>query len=76
MLHLVILFCALYSIVVMAVLAFRLIWLAMLIVGWCITAGVTGVLAMIVGVQKLARAVDDWRWRRRYGEVLPPLPPE
>jgi uncharacterized membrane protein YraQ (UPF0718 family) len=28
--------------------------------------------AVCIGVQKLAQAVDDWQWRRRCGEVLPP----
>jgi hypothetical protein len=65
-----------YFIVSMIVLAFRLMWLCCLIVAWCVTAAVTGVLAMAVGVQTLYQAIADWRWRRRYGEVLPPLPPE
>jgi hypothetical protein len=79
----VVIFCALYSIVVMVVLAFRVMWLCCLIVAWCIAAGVTVVLAVIVGCQKLTQfairvaiAIDDWRWKRRFGEVLPPLPPE
>jgi hypothetical protein len=33
---------------------------------------VSVICAVCIGVQKLAQAVDDYRWRRRYGEVLPP----
>ena len=61
-----------YFIVSMVVLACRVIWLCVLIVAWCVMAAVTGVLAMVVGVQWLSQVVDNWRWRRRYGEVLPP----
>jgi hypothetical protein len=65
-----------HFIISMVIVAARFAWLGVLIVAWCVTAAVTGVLAMAVGVQWLYQAVDDWRWRRRYGEVLPPLPPE
>jgi hypothetical protein len=51
--------------------AFGLIKLVVLIAAWCVLVCTTVVLAVIVGVQKLAQAVDDYRWRRRYGEVLP-----
>ena len=61
-----------YFVISMVVLAARLMWLAVLIVGWCIAASATAALAIALGAQKFAQAVDDWRWRRRYGEVLPP----
>jgi hypothetical protein len=50
----------------------RLIWLAVLIVAFCFMAMMTGVLALALGVQKASQVVVDWRWRRRYGEILPP----
>jgi hypothetical protein len=61
-----------HFIISMVILAARLAWLAVLIVAWVVTAGVIGVLAMIVGVQWLSQVIADWRWRRRYGEILPP----
>jgi hypothetical protein len=57
-------------------LAFSLLKIAVLLVAWCVLACVTAILAMTVGCQWLYQAVDDWRWRRRYGEILSPLPPE
>jgi hypothetical protein len=76
MLHLIIgavlTFSMLYFVTNMIVLACRLLWLAVLIVAWCVMAAITGVLAMALGVQTLIQAVADWRWRRRYGEIIPP----
>jgi hypothetical protein len=51
----------------------RVIWLAVLIVAWCVMAGVTVVLGLALGLHKLSQVVDDWQWRRRFGEILPPL---
>jgi hypothetical protein len=63
--------------------AYSLIKIAVLLVVGCVLIVVTGVLAVVVGCQQLtqlavrgATAIEDWNWRRRYGEVLPPLPPE
>jgi hypothetical protein len=61
-----------YFIVNMIVLVCRLVWLAVLIVAWCVMAVVTAVMVMALGLHKLSQVVADWRWRRRYGEVLPP----
>jgi hypothetical protein len=59
--------------------AFSLIKIAVLLVALCVLVCTTGVLAVIVGAHKLtevairvAIAIDDWNWRRRYGEILPP----
>jgi hypothetical protein len=62
---------AIYFVANMIVLVGR-IWLAILLVAWCVMAVTTGVLAIALGVQKLTQAVAEWRWRRRYGEILPP----
>jgi hypothetical protein len=62
----------LYFPITVVVLAARIVWLAVLLAAWIIMAGVTGVLAIALGVQKVSQAVADWRWRRRYGEILPP----
>jgi hypothetical protein len=52
--------------------AFSLLKIVVLIVAWCVLACTTVVLAVIVGVQWLSQVIADWRWRRRYGEILPP----
>jgi hypothetical protein len=72
MLHLLILIFAAFLAWQTVVLVCRLIWLAALIVAWLAVAAWTAVLAMALGVQKLSQVVGDWRWRRRYGEILPP----
>ena len=53
-------------------LAGLLIWLAIQLVALCVLACFTAVLGTIVGCQKLSQIFDDWQWRGRYGEVLPP----
>jgi hypothetical protein len=72
MIHLVILTLAALLAWQTVILVGRVIWLAVLIVAWCLLACITATLAAIVGCQKLSEIVDEWRWRRRYGEVLPP----
>jgi hypothetical protein len=62
----------LYFVTNVVILVARLIWLAVLIAAWCVMAAVTGVLAMALGVQVAIAAIADWRWRRKFGEVLPP----
>ena len=54
------------------ILACRVIWLGVLLVAWCVLTVITAILAVIVGCQKLSQVFDEWQWRRRYGEVLPP----
>jgi hypothetical protein len=54
------------------ILACRLSWLAVLLMAFCFMTVVTGVLAVALGCQKLVQWLDDWNWKRRYGEVLPP----
>jgi hypothetical protein len=63
-----------HFIINMLILAVRFAWLGVLLVALCVMAAVTGVLAMIVGVQWLSQVVSDWRWQRKYGEIfLPPF---
>jgi hypothetical protein len=68
----VILVGTLYLIANMIVLAGRVIWLAVLIVAWCVVLCTTVFLGLAIGAQKLIKVIDEWRWRRRYGEILPP----
>jgi hypothetical protein len=63
--------------------AFSLIKIAYLLVKLAVYLVVIVICVVYLGAQKLtqlairvALAIDDWRWRRRYGEILPPLPPE
>jgi hypothetical protein len=72
MLHLIILSLVALLIWQTMMLVYRLIWLAVLIVAWCVLACITAALAVIVGCHKLSQVISDWRWRRRYGEILPP----
>jgi hypothetical protein len=72
MMHLIILILVVLLAWQTVILVGRVIWLAVLIVAWCVLAGVTMVLGLAIGVHKLTQVVDEWRWRRRYGEILPP----
>jgi hypothetical protein len=63
--------------------AFSLLKIAYYIVKIAVCLVVLVICTVCLGVQKLVQlairvaiAIDDWRWRRRYGEILPPLPPE
>jgi hypothetical protein len=72
MVHLIILILVVLLAWQTVILVSRVIWLAVLLAAWCVMAMVTGVLATIIGVRKLTQVVDEWQWKRRYGEVLPP----
>ena len=72
MIHLIILILVVLLARQTVILVGRVAWLAVLIVACCVMAGVTVVLGLAIGVQKLTQVVVEWRWRRRYGEVLPP----
>jgi hypothetical protein len=72
MIHLIILILVVLLAWQTLILVGRVVWLAVLIVAWCVMAGVTVVLGLAIGVQKLTQVVDEWQWKRRYGEVLPP----
>jgi hypothetical protein len=62
----------LYFVISMIVLVCRVIWLCVLLVAFCVLSVITAVLAVLIGCHKLIQVVDEWKWRRRYGEVLPP----
>jgi hypothetical protein len=49
-----------------------LIWLCVQLVAFCVLSVITAMLAVILGCQKLSQVFDEWQWRRRYGEILPP----
>ena len=53
-------------------LAGLLLWLAVQLVWLCILVCFTAALRAIIGCQKLSQVFDEWQWRRRYGEILPP----
>ena len=76
MLHLIILILIALLIWQSAMLIGRVIWLCVLLVSFCVMSMVTAVLVLVLGVQKLIVIVGDWRWRPRYGNVLPPSPRE
>jgi hypothetical protein len=63
---------AFYVVANLIVLAGRVVWLALLVAAWCFMAVWTALLAVALGCQRLIEAVANWRWRRRYGEILPP----
>ena len=69
MIHLIILILVVLLARDTVILACRVIWLCVLLVAFCV---ITAMLAVIVGCQKLSQVLDDWQWRRRYGEVLSP----
>jgi hypothetical protein len=64
-----------YFVTNMVVLAARLAWLAILIAAWLAVAVWTALLLVVLAVQKASQVISEWRWKRRYGEILPPLPP-
>jgi hypothetical protein len=68
----VVIFVAIYSIVIAVAVGWSVLRLAVLVVAWCVLAASTAVLALVLGCQKLIQVTNDWRWRRRYGEILPP----
>jgi hypothetical protein len=72
MIHLIILILVVLLAWQTLILVGRVVWLAVLIVAWCVMAGVTVVLGLAIGVRNLTQVVDEWQWKRRYGEVLPP----
>jgi hypothetical protein len=72
MIHLLAMFLLVLTLCFVVVLVCRVIWLCVLLVTWCLLAVITAILAAIIGCQKLSQVYDDWRWKRRYGEVLPP----
>jgi len=72
MIHLVILILVVLLAWQTLILACRVIWLGVLLVAWCVLVSIAAILATIVGCQKLSQVFDEWQWRRRYGEVLPP----
>jgi hypothetical protein len=72
MIHLIILILVVLLAWQTLILVGRVVWLCILIVAWCVMAGVTVVLGLIIAVQKLTQVVDEWQWKRKYGEVLPP----
>jgi hypothetical protein len=80
MLHLIVgavlTFGTLYFIVNVIVLAGRLLWLCVLIVAWLAVAAWTALLLVALSVQKLSQVAADWRFRKRYGEILLPPPPD
>jgi len=59
----------------LVVFAFYMIRIAVLLVAACVMAMVTVVLVIALGCQKLYelyRLVEDWQWRHKYGDILPP----
>jgi len=69
MIHLLAMVLLVVTLCFVVVLMCRVIWLCVLLVAFCV---ITAMLAVIVGCQKLSQVLDDWQWRRRYGEVLSP----
>jgi hypothetical protein len=60
-----------YFIISLIGLACRVVWLCVLLAVECVLVCVTVVLGTILGAQKVTRLIGEWRWRRRYGEMLP-----
>jgi hypothetical protein len=52
--------------------ALSLIKIAYYIVRLVVYLAVLVICAVCLGVHKLTQVVDEWQWKRRYGEVLPP----
>jgi len=69
MIHLLAMVLLVVTLCFVVVLMCRVIWLCVLLVAFCV---ITAMLAVIVGCQKLSQVFDEWQWRRRYGEILPP----
>jgi hypothetical protein len=62
---------SLYFVVSLIGLACRVVWLCVLLAVECVLICITVVLGTILGVQKVRQLIGEWKWRRRYGEVLP-----
>jgi hypothetical protein len=52
--------------------AFSLLKIAYYVIKIAVCLVVLVSCAVCLGAQRLAQAIDDWHWRRRYGEILPP----